>query len=260
MAALSYDSPAILKTFAARRHISFPLLSDAGSAVIRRFGLLNTEFGPDSLAYGVPHPVTFVADAAGVVRSKYAERAYAERRTAASALVLAGEAPQVRAAEVRAPHVRARLGASNADVFPGERVTLVVDLELEHGWHAYAPGAKEYRVLALRLDPQPLLKTVHAPVYPPSRAFYFAPLDETVPVFEGSLRLLQDLTLGGGKDFDEFLKDGARDLVLTGGLDYQVCSEKLCLPPSRLPVQLTLRALPLDRTRAPEGVRHEPPK
>ena len=42
VAAISYDSEAILKDFAERRGITFPLLSDDDSAVITDFGILNT--------------------------------------------------------------------------------------------------------------------------------------------------------------------------------------------------------------------------
>ncbi|HUG82174.1 MAG TPA: peroxiredoxin family protein, partial [Bryobacterales bacterium] len=41
LAALTYDSPEILRHFAARAGISYPLLSDPDSKVIRAFGILN---------------------------------------------------------------------------------------------------------------------------------------------------------------------------------------------------------------------------
>ncbi len=42
IAAISYDAPEILAEFSRRRGITFPLLSDAGSAVIKAYGILNT--------------------------------------------------------------------------------------------------------------------------------------------------------------------------------------------------------------------------
>ena len=42
LAAISYDPVPILADFAARRGITFPLLSDAGSETIKRYGILNT--------------------------------------------------------------------------------------------------------------------------------------------------------------------------------------------------------------------------
>ena len=41
LAAISYDSPEIVAAFSRQRGITFPLLSDADSSVIKAFGLLN---------------------------------------------------------------------------------------------------------------------------------------------------------------------------------------------------------------------------
>jgi peroxiredoxin len=42
VAAISYDSQEILSNFAEERGITFPLLSDADSEVIKAYGILNT--------------------------------------------------------------------------------------------------------------------------------------------------------------------------------------------------------------------------
>ena len=42
LAAISYDPPATLASFSRRHGITFPLLSDVGSEVITRYGILNT--------------------------------------------------------------------------------------------------------------------------------------------------------------------------------------------------------------------------
>ena len=42
VAAISYDSEEVLADFANRRGITFPLLSDDDSSVIRAFGIYNT--------------------------------------------------------------------------------------------------------------------------------------------------------------------------------------------------------------------------
>ena len=57
IAAVSYDSQEILRGFADKHGIGFPLLSDHDSAVIRRFGIFNTNIAPGLRAHGVPHPV-----------------------------------------------------------------------------------------------------------------------------------------------------------------------------------------------------------
>jgi peroxiredoxin len=55
--------------------LDFPLLSDPGSRVIGRYGLLN----PDGR--GWPHPTVFLIDRAGVVRWRFMEVDYRVRAT-----------------------------------------------------------------------------------------------------------------------------------------------------------------------------------
>ena len=106
VAAISYDSEAVLADFAQRRGISFPLLSDDDSSVITAFGILNTVAAesqgpnaddPDVVAdvrkyvsvvgspniVGTPFPGTFMVDAEGRVSSRFFEEFYRERNTPA---------------------------------------------------------------------------------------------------------------------------------------------------------------------------------
>lgn len=257
VAALSYDSVAILKDFARRKRISFPLLSDPESKVIRAFGIQNeADYPPGNLAHGVPYPGTFVTDAKGIVRARYFERTYAERRTAASALTLAGDLPSTGASDTSTtPTFTLRTSSSNATAAPGQRVTLVLDFEMKPRMHAYAPGVTGYRPLHLRLDTHPLL-TAHETAWPASKPYRFAPLDETVPVFEGRFRVTRDVTLAGGREFVELLKAPAPALDLVGTLEYQVCSDKVCYAPASLTLRWTIKVEPLDRERSPEAIRH----
>jgi len=254
VAALSYDSVALLEEFATRRKVRYPLLSDPGSVVIRRFGVLNPDIPKGTMAHGVPLPGTLVTDARGLVRTKFFEKGYAERRTAASFLVLEGESPMGVTSEVRTDHFLLRLSQSNATVTAGNRVSLVLELSMGETKHAYAPGVQGYRPLALHLDAEPLV-TVHAPVYPVPRDYVYAPLQETVPVFEGRFRVLQDVTLAGGREVAERLRSGDATLRVTGRLDYQVCCDRVCYPPASLPVSWALNLVPLDQERSPEALR-----
>lgn len=99
---------------------------------------------------------------------------------------------------------------------------------------------------------------MHEPVFPPSKPYRFAPLDETVPVFEGRFRVMQDVTLAGGRSFVELLKSPDPKLELRVSLDYQVCSDRVCYPPASLPLLFSIKVVPLDRERSPEALRHEP--
>jgi peroxiredoxin len=92
---ISYDSVDVLKSFADKRQITFPLLSDPDSKTITAYALRNKEvagkkFGKIDLD-GVPYPGTVLVDTDGVVRAKLFVDGYRERHSVEE-LVKAAEA------------------------------------------------------------------------------------------------------------------------------------------------------------------------
>lgn len=79
MAALSYDSPAVLAKFAAERGIAFPLLSDPESKVIDGWQLRDPQYKPDSRAAGVPKPAIFIIGRDGRIKARLMEDDYKKR-------------------------------------------------------------------------------------------------------------------------------------------------------------------------------------
>jgi len=79
MAGISYDSPAILKTFIERRGIGYTLLSDPKSQIIDRYKLRDPQYPPGNFAYGVPRPIIFILDKNGVIKAKLYEETYTKR-------------------------------------------------------------------------------------------------------------------------------------------------------------------------------------
>jgi len=79
IAALSYDSPETLKTFADKRNISFTFLSDPRSEVIDLYKLRDPQYPPGNRAYGVPRPIIFILDKGGVIRTKLYEESFKVR-------------------------------------------------------------------------------------------------------------------------------------------------------------------------------------
>lgn len=65
LAAISYDSQAILMDFAKRHKIEFSLLADPDSQVIRSFNVLNTE--AKGMNKGMAHPGFFYIDDSGCI-------------------------------------------------------------------------------------------------------------------------------------------------------------------------------------------------
>ncbi len=134
LAAISYDSPAILKDFAKRHRIDFPLLADPRSEIIRSFNVLNTE--AKGMTKGMAYPGFFYIDESGVIREKYFEAKYTNRFTANNVIgKLFPELTEEVTQNIEAPHLRLALAQSDRTVAPGSRVTLVAEIELPPGVH-----------------------------------------------------------------------------------------------------------------------------
>ncbi len=254
LAALSYDSPEILKNFAERRAIHFPLLSDPDSATIRAFGILNESVPKSSPFFGIPHPVTFLIEKDGKVAAKYFEEDYKERQTLAGLLArdYGVEASSARATP-KAKHVRITTAASTASAAGGQRILLSVTLEMDKEMHVYAPGVADYHAVEWKIADSPAAKP-HEVVYPKAKILFLEAIQEKVPVYEGKLTLLRDITLAQEKPLR-----GAADtngiVHITGTLKYQACSDRLCFPPETVPVEWKLQLTRLDTERAPAALR-----
>ena len=157
VAVITYDSMAILADFSRRRGITFPLLSDQGSATIKSYGLLNTTVDAASTNYGIPFPGTFLVNRQGVVTARFFEEAYQERNTVASILLKLGyPGHEIDVQRISTEHVEVTTYLSDQVVAPGTLFSIVVDVTPRPGMHVYAPGQHSYKVIALRLDAQPL--------------------------------------------------------------------------------------------------------
>jgi hypothetical protein len=257
LAAISYDPPATLADFAARRGITFTMLSDRGSAIIRKYGLLNRQVPAGTSEFGIPYPGTFLLDAHGIVTARFFEPAYQERNTVSSMLVrTAGAEGTVVATEASTAHLALTALASDRVVAPGTRLSLIIEVRPKAKMHVYAPGAASYSPITLTIDPQPDL-VVHPLRYPKSQMLFFAPLAETVPVYQEPFRLVQDVTLSASPEAQARLKR-VRTLTITGSVHYQACDDKICYIPATVPVSWTLDVRQLDRERVKksgEGVK-----
>ena len=278
LAAISYDSPEILAGFSRQRGITFPLLSDAGSATIKSYGILNTlpedALGPnrddpviksDVQKYvsvvqpnagmvGMAFPGTFMLDRQGRVTSRFFEEFYRERNTASSLLVkLGGAATPVEGTKISSAHLDVATYPSDPGVAPGNRFSVMLDVKPGPGIHVYAPGVSGYRAIALSISPQPNLLRVLPMKYPASQIYFFKPLNERVPVYQKPFTLVQELILEGTQDAQAALK-GKENVTLTGTLEYQACDDKQCFNPASLPLSwtLALRSLITERPNRPQ--------
>lgn len=253
LAAISYDPPEILKAFANKHGITYPLLSDAGSATIKRYNLLNA--GATGKTAGIPHPGTFVLDARGAVLSRSFEENYQNRQTVGSILAqLPGAAagPGEAGHPTDTAHLRLTTSASDQTVAVGHRVTLLVDVAPKPKVHVYAPGQEGYIAIALTLDADPAFTAGQAR-YPAGEKLFMKVLNETQLVYSRPFRIAQDVTLALTPEMrqralrpgsGQAAADGA-SLRITGSLRYQACDDKICYLPLSVPVAWTVQLAPL---------------
>jgi peroxiredoxin len=249
LAAVSYDPVAVLADFSTRRGITFPLLSDPGSATIKRYGILNTTIAEsDTRSYGIPFPGTFMLNAGGVVTSRYFEPAYQERATVRSILARLGDTLDVPATRVSSPQIDITTFTSDTVVAPGTHFSIVLDIRPTRGVHVYAPSAREYRPITLSIHPRQAL-VVRAALYPAAEDYYFKPLNEHVLVYQHPFRIVQDVTIDASAAAQTALA-GARSVTIDGVLEYQACTDKICFAPKSQPLSWTVSLRELDRERA----------
>ncbi len=255
LAAISYDSPAILKDFAERHKIEFPLLADPQSKIIASYGVHNPE--ATGMQKGMALPGYFYINANGIIREQYFEAKYTDRFTANNVLAkLFPELTEEVSHEIAAPHLGLELGQSDRAVAPGSRFNLAVQVELPQNVHVYAPGVKGYNPIHLELHPSPEVQLM-PPNYPASKILYLEAIKEEVPVFEGKFRIASDAKISANPEFIKSLGTNGKTITIGGQLSYQVCDRTICYPPTSVPVSWQLEILPLDRQRSPEAIQHK---
>jgi len=254
-AAISYDSEEILKFFADRVKISYPLLADTDSKIIRAYNVLNTE--ATGMQKGFARPGCFFIGVNGVIREKLFEAKYRERLTGNGLIAkLFPELGQEVVDTVEAPHLQMSLEQSDRTGVPGTRITLAAEVRLPPDIHVYAPGTQGYKSIKLVLDPMRELELKPA-IFPQSKILYLPAIKEKVPVFEGTFRISQDVKVSSTSEFWGSLGKDGKTLTITGKLEYQACDKTICYLPTSVPVKWELQVFPLDRTRAPVEIRHK---
>ena len=255
LAAISYDSEEILKYFADRHKIEYPMLADPDSKTIRAYGVLNEE--ATGMQKGFARPGYFFIDTHDIIREKFFEAKYRERLTGNSVIAkLFPELGQEVTETVEAPHLELALEQSDLTGVPGTRITLAAEVRLPPDVHVYAPGAQGYKPIELVLDAMPELE-FKPTVYPPSKTLYLPAIKERVSVFEGTFRLSQDVKVSTGSEFWGSLGKDGKVFTISGKLEYQTCDKTICYLPTSIPVKWQLHVFPLDRTRAPLDIRHK---
>lgn len=235
--AFSYDPQPTLAAFAAARGITYPLLSDEGSAFIRALGILNVSLAPDHEHYGIPYPGIYFVGEDGRVVDKVFHETHRTRDAARTALrehfglAVPGDGPHDR----RETDALVAVAALDTAAFVrGERVGLRVTIRIAPGAHIYGEPLPEGYIPTTLEIAVPETVAVEPVRYPAPRPLRMAWLGEELPVYDGTITLTTALVFAEQRD----------DVVVAATLRFQACTMEECYLPDRLTFALPMRFQP----------------
>lgn len=241
--AISYDSVETIEEFATSRGITFSLLSDVGSIVIRRLGLLNLQVQRqhqethelhEQRFEGVPYPMTFLLDRDGNIIDRRFDEDYRIRESARA--ILAGR-PGFQASagshHVALGDVAAVTVAVESDRYsPFQKIWFDAEVVVAPGWHIYGSpspsglcefavtttGSEVIRPGDVELRSKPVLRRVAGGHQP-------------VPTLEGKVEARFSVVVATSWKLE---------IYVNGTVDFQACNDMQCLPPQSIPWSLRL--------------------
>ena len=257
--ALSYDDQETLAEFERHHQIRYTLLSDIDSAVIKQFGLLNTEVSKsDAFLYGIPFPGVYVCDENGIVVSKFFHDSYKKRESpealidaALGKIVIDENAPRVSASESDIG-ITASVRGGNASLRQGIIRQLIVRFELPEGLHIYGDPVPEGLTATKISVSGPEGLQVMPAQYPPSSALRLESLGVELQVWSGQVDVVIPI-YATGELASECRPLDAPSTSLTIDIHYQACNDTTCLLPTQKNMTLEL---PLDVIEVPNLPMH----
>lgn len=146
--ALSYDEADALRDFRDAHGISYTLLSDPESEVIKSFGILNTLIDKDDHPwYGIPYPGSYVVNADGKITHKFFDNNLAVRagpeqllHAALGRSSLAG-ATSIAGSVEESAEVEVSVQLEGSSLTPTVLKYLVAQFRVPAGRHVYASPA-----------------------------------------------------------------------------------------------------------------------
>jgi peroxiredoxin len=236
LCAVSFDDRESLRSFAAERHIAFPLLSDPGSEIIRRFGLLDPSVATGHPAFGVPIHGALLVDEHGIVRSRFFDgnvghasgivltRLYTSPFNTHEKLVLHDQ--------LRLKYYAAALAAA-----PGEALELVIEIALNEGILIpadHSPGKAAGVTWSMN---ESEAFTAGDIVLPPAVTRRAVPGRGLIAVYDGTVRLARRIVLTGDGERLAQARAPGSGLLLGGNLEFVTCNDSQCHSARKIPLR-----------------------
>jgi hypothetical protein len=231
--AISYDEPDALKDFQDAYDITYTLLSDPDSKVIRDYGILNTLIAEDDHPwFGIPFPGTYVTDSQGTITHKFFENNLV-LRVGPEELLRAVDGDAL--SEYIGNPVSDTTDAEPKVFLEGEHLAvgvlqhLVCQIDVPQGRHLYADPAPQGMIpFTLTLDAQSKL-VIRELIRPASEAHTMAGTGEIIQVNHGRVELRLPITANAAITSTT----APTMLDLSGEVSWQTCDEDVCDVPRR---------------------------
>ncbi len=230
---ISYDSVHVLKSFADKHQISYPLLSDVSSEVIKKFGIFNTAIDSNSQIFGIPHPGIYIIDKNLKVVKKQFEKSYADRPSAENVLAMHFDKPM--SSHVKAfktSYLTGSIAVTDTIASRAQMLGLIVNFSLSQGFHLYGkPIPEGYIPLTIKLESNPNF-AIDSFQFPETKKFTLDSINETFNI------LPKEMTVKSSLRINKRPEHGSYSLNIT--LKFQACDDKVCMPPEELKFQFPL--------------------
>ena len=208
------------------------MLSDKGSAVIRRYGILNTNIPPTHTFYGIPFPGEFLVAPDGRVADKVFLPDFQDRATASEVLLKdfgIGAGNDV--VEIKSDETSARIQLSDSSAFSGQELAVAANFAIKPGWHIYGqPLPKGYVPTAISFDNAMVAQQSFE--FPKPTPIKFVALGETLPAYTGDFKAIGKVLLRK--------KLAAGEHKLAGELKFQECNDQICKLPQTVRFEIPL--------------------
>ena len=247
---VSYDEVDALAAFSRHHEITFPLLADDGSRVIREYGILNHFLNAGQTPfYGIPFPGTYLVDEEGIVIEKFFERHLANRRSAESILdsalgeiLLGDEEPSAHAGsdDIRVSATYHGGGGSLQGLAIRE---LVVRFELAPGLHIYDQPVPDGMVATQIEVEAPDGIRLRELIKPPTHTLKLAELGVELQVWDGRVDFVLPF-YADDRIVSLVTRRETESVTFKIHVSYQACDDRTCHIPNRETLELTVPVAP----------------
>ncbi|MEM9652902.1 MAG: redoxin domain-containing protein [Actinomycetota bacterium] len=244
--AVSYDELGALEDFTRHHSITYDLLADKGSAVIREFGILNHHVTEEQVPYhGIPFPGTYLVAEDGTITAASFHESLAQRESAEGLIdaalgeiLLGPEEPATGLADESGIGITLTYHGGGGVIRGGAIRRLIVEMNLPEGLHVYdAPVPDGMVATTVTLVGPSGLRSL--PVEKPLTHPLELPGIGSLNVWSGLVRFV--MPVWATDELASLVRaDNPDEVTIEVSIAYQACDDRACLLPRTETVQVTV--------------------